>query len=220
MSDVRLSARIIAALVALAAWTGLGIQLHQSIAMSLARGQSAAQGFLIYIAFFTVLTNFLVAVATTSFAAMPSSRIGRWFGHPNTITGIAPSIVIVGGTYHAILAGMHPLHGVGVIANSLMHDVVPLLFLAFWAVAVPRYSIAWRGAALWALYPIAYFAYAMVRGVSTGFYPYWFINVTQLGVVHVLVNAIGVLLIYFVLLAMFIAAKFSFRAAGSPKTAA
>jgi hypothetical protein len=220
MSDVRLSARILAAITACLAWAGLGIQLHQSIEMSLARGQSVAQGFWMYIAFFTISTNFLVAVATTSVAAFPSSRVGRWFGHPNTITGIAPSIVIVSATYHAILAGMHPLRGIGVLANSLMHDAVPLLFLAFWAVAVPRYSIAWRRAALWALYPIAYFGYAMLRGVSTGFYPYWFINVTQLGIVQVLVNAIGVLLIYFVLLAVLIAGKFSFRAAASPETAA
>ena len=147
MSDVRSSTRIIAALVACSALTGLGIQLHQSIEMSLARGQSAVEGFWIYLAFFTVLTNFLVFIATLSVAAMPSSRMGRWFGRPDAITGIAPSIVIVGATYHAILAGMHPLHGIGVIANSLMHDAVPLLFLVFWAVAVPRYSIAWRRAA-------------------------------------------------------------------------
>jgi hypothetical protein len=220
MYEVRLSTRIVAAVVACAACVGLGIQLDQSIQMSLARGQSVAQGFWFYIAFFTVTTNLLIAMATVTIAAFPWSRMGRWFGHPDTITGIAPSIVIVGVTYHAILAGMHPLRGWGVLANSLMHDAVPLLFLALWTVAVPRYSIAWRRAALWALYPVVYFGYAMLRGVATGFYPYWFINVNQLGIVHVLINAIGVLLIYFVLLAILIAAKFSFRAAGSRERAA
>ncbi len=220
MTDVRFSTRIIAAIVACAAWVGLGIQLDQSIQMSFARGQSAAQGFWMYLAFFTVTTNLLVALATTSVAAFPSSRLGRWFGHPDTITGIVPSIVIVGVTYHAILAGMHPLRGWGVLANSLMHDAVPLLFLVFWPIAVPRYSIAWRRAALWALYPIAYFGYAMLRGLATGFYPYWFINVNELGIVHVLINATAVLLIYFVLLAILVAVKFSFRATASRETAA
>jgi hypothetical protein len=47
----------------------------------------------------------------------------------------------------------------------------------------------------------------MVRGMLTGFYPYPFINVSKLGLFSVLLNAIGVLVAYFVILALLLVVK-------------
>jgi hypothetical protein len=206
--------------VALVAWFALVVQLVVSIRMGLVRGDGWPYGLWMYVAFFTVTTNLLVAIASLLVAVAPDSRHGRRLGNPDSLTGIAASIVLVGITYNAILAGMWKPQGWQLVADLALHDVVPILFVIFWWIVVPRGSIRFRHAALWALYPVAYFAYAMLRGVATNFYPYPFINVRELGFFWVTVNALGVLVAFFIILAVLTAVKVSFRATSSRETAA
>lgn len=212
--------RAFAAAVMCLAGAGLAIQLVVSIRTSVTRGDGWIYGVWMYVAFFTVLTNLLVAIALATFVIAPSSRIGRWLGGPNAITGIAANIVLVAITYHVALAGLRPLSGWGLIANLLLHYMVPVLYVVFWWVNVPRGSIDWRHAAAWAIYLIAYFFYVMVRGLVSGFYPYPFINLSHLGWTAVAINSLGVLLAFFVILTLLIAIKVSFRATISRETAA
>ncbi|PHA01424.1 hypothetical protein COE65_27185, partial [Bacillus sp. AFS051223] len=51
------------------------------------------------------------------------------------------------------------------------------------------------------IYPVLYFAYALLRGHSLGLYPYPFSDVEKLGYPQVLINASGILL-GFVLIAL------------------
>jgi hypothetical protein len=212
--------RQFALVVALVAWFALVVQLVVSIRMGIARGNGWPYGLWMYVAFFTVTTNLLVAVASLIVAVAPDSRRGRKLGNPDSLTGIAASIILVCITYNAILAGLWKPHGWQLAADLALHDVVPILFVVFWWIAVPRGSIRFRRAALWALYPIAYFAYAMLRGLVTDFYPYPFINVRELGFFWVIVNALGVLLAFFIILTVLTGVKVSFRATASRETAA
>ena len=92
--------------------------------------------------------------------------------------------------------------------------------MAYWWIAVPRGSVRWKSAFCWALYPVAYFFYATARGLTSGFYPYYFLNVGQLGFGWVLLNAIGVLAAYLIILSALLALKFSRAATGSQETVA
>jgi hypothetical protein len=56
--------------------------------------------------------------------------------------------------------------------------------------------------------------------LATGFYPYYFLNVAQLGIGWVLLNAVGVFAVFFIILAVLLALKASRASAGSPETAA
>ncbi len=212
--------RQFALIVALIAWFALVVQLVVSIRTGIARGGGWAFGLWMYIAFFTVTTNLIVAASSLLLAVAPDSRAGRALGDGNSLTGIAACIILVALTYNALLAGLWQPRGWQLIADLALHDLVPILFVALWWIAVPRRSIVFRRAALWALYPVLYFAYAMIRGVLTDFYPYPFINVDQLGFVAVAINALGVLLAFFVILAILTAVKVSFRATRSRETAA
>jgi hypothetical protein len=51
----------------------------------------------------------------------------------------------------------------------------------------------------WCIYPLIYIAYALARGALLGSYPYHFIDVTSLGYSHVLLNSLGLLLVFGVL---------------------
>lgn len=58
-----------------------------------------------------------------------------------------------------------------------------------------------RHVALWAMYPVGYFAYVLLRGNMIGDYIYPFIDVGTLGFLKAFSNALGVLL-GFVLIAL------------------
>jgi hypothetical protein len=51
----------------------------------------------------------------------------------------------------------------------------------------------------WSLYPLLYFAYAMIRGAWIGAYPYRFIDVSVLGYATTLRNAVILLMAFLVL---------------------
>ncbi|MNG07260.1 hypothetical protein D3C84_905510 [compost metagenome] len=86
-----------------------------------------------------------------------------------------------------------------------MHDVMPLLFLAWWWLCVPKGTLRLRHIALWVIYPLLYFAYALLRGHLLAVYPYPFIDVDKLGYPQVFVNA-GGLLAGFVVIALLVIA--------------
>ena len=212
--------KTVSVVVAVIAWFALAVQFAASINLGIARGFGIAYGIWMYFAFFTVLTNLLVALTLTIPLLAPSSRLGLFLARPASITGATASIILVSITYNVLLRHIWSPRGWQRIADLLLHDAVPVLAIVFWWIAVPRASVRCKDTAVWAIYPIVYFFYAMVRGLATGFYPYPFIDVTQIGFGMVMLNAIGVLLAFFVILTALLALKSSFRAAESPKTAA
>ncbi|HEX3895183.1 MAG TPA: Pr6Pr family membrane protein [Rudaea sp.] len=211
--------RRFATVVAAVAWLALILQLVVSINLGIARGFGWTYGVWMYVAFFTVLTNLLVALTLTIPLLAPSSRLGRFLANPASITGATANIILVCITYNVLLRHIWSPRGWQLIADLLLHDAVPILTVLFWWIAVPRASARWKDAAVWAIYPIVYFLYAMARGLASGFYPYPFIDVTRIGFGMVMLNAIGVLLAFFAILAALLALKSSFRGAESPKTA-
>jgi len=202
------------------AWFALVVQLVISIRLNAERGASVAYGVWMYFAFFTVTTNMLVALTLTVPALAPASRFGRFLARPSSITGATASIVIVALIYVTLLMHLNRQEGWRLLTDVLLHFVVPALTVAYWWLAVPRGSVSWKAAALWGIYLVAYFFYAMARGLATGFYPYYFLNVAQLGIGWVLLNAVGVFAVFFVILAVLLALKASRASAGSPETAA
>jgi len=48
------------------------------------------------------------------------------------------------------------------------------------------------------VYPTAYFAYLVVRGQLIGTYPYFFVDVREIGLLGAFRNAVGILVCYLV----------------------
>lgn len=176
-----LALRLSAAVVALAAWAGLVVQFNAT----LDGGQSVAQTLWILVRFFTVLTNLLVAVSMTLVA------LGRRLS-PSWLGGITLAILLVGVVYMTLLRGLLDLSGGALLADTLLHKVTPILMPLWWLAFAPKRQLRWRDPALWALYPLAYFPYALARGSVEGIYAYPFINVAKLGLGTVLLNAAAI----------------------------
>jgi hypothetical protein len=75
------------------------------------------------------------------------------------------------------------------IVDELLHSVIPVLFITYWLVFVPKAGIEYKGVFKWLLYPLIYVTYTLIRGTFTGFYPYPFINLSELGFNKVLLNS-------------------------------
>ncbi|MGP6424527.1 Pr6Pr family membrane protein [Pseudomonas pharyngis] len=184
-------------------WAGLGIQLYLIFFARLSVGASLLGGLVSFFSYFTVITNTLVAVVLTCAVTDRESAARRWFLQPWVSSGITVSIAVVGLAYSILLRHLWHPQGWQFIADELLHDVMPLLFLAYWWLYVPKGSLRLKHLPLWLIYPLVYFAYALLRGHLLGAYAYPFIDVALLGYPQVFINAGGILL-GFVLIALLV----------------
>ena len=179
--------------MAVLGWSGLALQLYLVLLARWGTGASAIGGVVAFFSFFTVLTNTLVAVVLTYTGVAGQSKCRRFFLQPWVSSGIAVSIIVVGVAYSLLLRNLWQPQGLQWLANELLHDVMPLVFSLYWWFFVPKGTLRIRHIGLWILYPIAYFAYTLLRGHLMGVYPYPFVDVDKLGYALAVVNALGIL---------------------------
>jgi hypothetical protein len=195
--------RSASAMISVVAWFALVLQLLLMV-------QQAAPGTSLhavinYFSFFTILTNLLVALCTTLPLLAPHSSAGQFFLRPSTQSAIAVYITIVGITYSLLLRHLWNPQGAQKVADVLPHDVVPVLYVAFWIFLVPKFMLRWSDAVRWLAYPLVYMAYTLARGFVSHWYPYYFIDVDTIGLSRALIHAAGLLLAFFGLGLLFIA---------------
>jgi hypothetical protein len=189
-ADVR---RRLICMAAVLGWTALSIQMYLTLYYRWSGGGSLLGGLMSYFSYFTVLTNMLVAVVLTCAATRRESAARRWFLQPWVSSGVAVSIVLVSVAYNLLLRHLFRPEGLQFVADELLHDVMPLLFLGYWWFCVPKGTLRLKHVPLWLIYPCVYFAYAMLRGHLLSAYPYWFLSVNMWGYAQVFINAAGVL---------------------------
>ena len=180
-------------LAATLGWAGLGIQLYLIFIARLSVDASLLGGLVSFFSYFTVLTNTLVATVLTCAVTPRESAARRWFLQPWVSSGVTVSIVVVGLAYSVLLRHLWHPEGWQFIADELLHDVMPLVFLGYWWFCVPKGTLGLWHLPVWLVYPLVYFAYALLRGNLLGAYAYPFIDVAVLGYPQVFINAGGIL---------------------------
>lgn len=173
--------RLVALAIALGAWVGLGITLEGQVV----KFGSFFVSLWVLSGYFTILTNFLVAVVFTVLALG-----GRHSIHPRFLAGIMLAIVLVGVVYGVLLRGLQELTGVELISNMLLHQLIPLLVPIYWFFFTPKLTLRWTDPMLWAIYPLVYLVYALARGFSEGHFAYPFIDVGTNGTAQVAVTVL------------------------------
>lgn len=189
--------RFLASLGAAATWVGLGLQLY----ILLVGPMGPVSGTWRFIAFFTVLMNLFAAIMFTWALVNPVFSVPR----ARLQSAVAVNMTMVGGAYVLLLEKLWSPQGLQFVADKLLHYVTPGLAVLFWLLCVPKSAMRWSDALRWAVIPLVYLAYALTRGAGDGFYPYFFIDVGALGWTRVLLNSGGLLVVFVVLAAVFIA---------------
>jgi hypothetical protein len=177
--------KIFAAAIAVIGWMALTAQFAISVQLFSNQGGTVLDALWRYFGYFTIVTNMLVAITMTRVA------LGRWpVSAPSALTGVVFTIAIVGFVYHFILKAHVPApEAVPWIVDRTLHYLIPVLSAVFWLICVPKNSLAFADPFRWILIPVLYFAYAITRGIFDGWYPYFFIDVNQLGYATVFRNA-------------------------------
>jgi hypothetical protein len=187
------------AVTACIAWFGFLLQGYLSLQLATSNGQTVAEGLNTFFSYFTVLTNLLVCLALTWPGLARESAPGRFFASPFAVAGIAANIAFVAISYHFLLRLVWNPQGAQLLADRLLHYVVPVLFVGYWFVYFRTGALRWIHAVWWSVYPTVYFAYALIRGAHVGSYPYAFIDARALGYGRTMQNAIGLLFGFIVL---------------------
>lgn len=77
--------------------------------------------------------------------------------------------------------------------NIVLHMVMPCVVLLDWFLQPPRQKQGGRTLLICLIFPVLYLAYTMIRGATTGWYPYPFLNpATEGGAGGVAVYAVGI----------------------------
>jgi hypothetical protein len=182
------------ALLAGVAWFAVLLQLWLSIQLGFANGKSLVGGLVAFFGYFTVLTNIFVAlVASAGVLSQNRAVPPYWLYRPSVVGCATTAILVVGIAYHLLLRKIWAPQGTQLLADILLHYVVPAGALAHWLVYRHNQRLAALAALAWCLYPLAYLVYALVRGEFLGSYPYPFVDVAALGYEQVLLNAAGLM---------------------------
>lgn len=191
-----------AAVLSLLGWFALAAQLYISIA---SKANPLPEILARYFTYFTILTNLLVAVCCTAMWLSPASRWGRFFAGASTRTALAVYILVVGLIYNVVLRFLWQPQGLQRVVDELLHSVIPVLFVLHWFLFVAGERLPLKSLWPWLIYPLVYIVVVLIRGAFSGFYPYPFIDVKQIGMQQALINAVGVAAIFILLSLLFIA---------------
>ena len=196
--------KISMAIIAITAWFALVLQLYIMLERAPSIGFTTANTIINFFSFFTILSNLLVAISVTISLFSPASVAGRFYSSISVQSAIALYIFIVGLVYNLILRSLWAPTGWQLVADNLLHVVVPILYILYWFIFIPKGVLQWKDGIPWLLFPLIYLVYSMIRGAFTHWYPYPFLNATELGYGKSLLNivmmiaaflAVGLLLI-------------------------
>jgi hypothetical protein len=147
------------------------------------------------VGYFTIESNVLVAGAAFTLLRDPDRDGPIW--RVVRVAGLV-GITITGIVHWFLLRPLLDLTGWSYLCDKLLHLPVPLLAVVGWLLFGPRPRVTLQDWLLALIWPAAWLAYTLVRGAATGFYPYPFLNVSELGAASVVVAALGITVMFVV----------------------
>ena len=201
--------RFAAAVISLLGWYGLLLQLYVIIVT--ARGTSVPVGTAVvnYFSYFTISTNLLMTLVLALSLWKQPSALGNFCARPTVQSAVAVYIAIVGIVYSVALRSLWAPEGLQKIADIILHDATPVLYVLYWLLFVRKNKgeggLHLSDVPAWLCYPAIYLVYSMIRGALTGRYLYPFMDAGSLGYPRVALNIV-------VLIAAFLGLSLSFVA--------
>lgn len=162
--------------------------------------ETTAETTIRFFSYFTILSNTLVAVYFTVMWLKKPSLLLLRLQKPGILTAVTLYISIVGLVYQLVLRSIWSPTGMQKLVDELLHSVMPLFVIVFWYLYENHKATSWKSFPKWLVFPSLYLVYILIRGHFSNYYPYPFMDVTQLGFNKVLLNS-GILVLVFVAVA-------------------
>lgn len=166
------------------------------------------------LSFFTIIGNMGVTLYFIAKLLPFACKFKQLFCKAGTSTALASYITSICVIYHALLQDAWDPQGLILVADRLLHLVIPLFYVIYWFACVPKAPIQWRMVPRWMILPFVYFIYVLIIGEFSITYPYPFFDVTTLGYSKVilmaaeLVSVIGVIALVFVAISRLLTRKY------------
>lgn len=147
------------------------------------------------LSYFTVQSNILVALFST-YLLTTNPKMSKW--GELFFFGSVVNISVTGIIYATVLAGVWDPKGIEFVVNMILHYFTPVLYVLYWFFLHKRFVFNKKFPIVWLFYPVAYIVYTLLRAPSTGFYPYPFIDLSQISLQQFLINSslMGIFIIF------------------------
>lgn len=192
------------ALATTVTWLALGIAFYINLKWALGHRLGTMLVVWNFLSYFTHLSN-LLAGLTFLFALISASGSDALNHRSKYISAVAIYISMAGIIFNLELRQSEQSSDLSNIANILLHDVNPMLFLGFWWFYAPHAQLIVKDILKWLAFPVLYFAYILIRGHFLQHYPYPFVNVEKYGYESVFGTGVEMLAGFFSMGLFFIA---------------
>jgi hypothetical protein len=151
-----------------------------------------------FVLYFTVQCNALVALSSALLARDPS-RDGRGWRvlRLAALVGITITAVV----HFFLLRPLLDLDGLDLLADALLHRIVPVLAIVAWLVWGPRPRVDLRSIGPALVWPVSWLALIFLVRALTGWVPYPFLDPAEDGWAAVVVACLGVTVLFLVVCA-------------------
>jgi hypothetical protein len=140
-----------------------------------------------FFSYFTIQSNLLAAGIALSLLRTPD-RDGRTWRVLRTAAIVGMTVTFV--VYMVALRPIIHLRGFAKLTDIGFHYVAPVMTVGGWLWFGPWPRMDAATIVRHLIWPVAYLAYLLVLGATSGWYPYPFMNVSTLGYVRVIINAL------------------------------
>ena len=152
-----------------------------------------------FIAYFTIQSNLLVAVASVLLIRDPH-RDGAVF-RSLRLAGIV-GITVTGLVHFFLLRPLLELEGASYVADKLLHMAVPVVAVIGWVAFGPRRRVDGAAIAVSFAWPIAWLAVTLSVAGGTRWVPYPFLNFRVEGWAHVGAVCVGITALFAVVIGL------------------
>jgi hypothetical protein len=143
-----------------------------------------------FFSFFTIQSNLIGVAALFALVLVPRARRTPLFDGARTAAVLY--LAITGVVFALLLAGLQEeLQTSQEWVNFVVHKLMPVVLVADWLVDPPRHRLPWWTVPAWLAYPLAWLAYTLIRGEAEAWYPYPFVDASELGYGGVLGRSLG-----------------------------
>jgi hypothetical protein len=143
-----------------------------------------------FFSFFTIQSNVLGVAALFLLVLVPGERRTPLFDGARS--GAVLYLAITGVVFALLLSGLQEdLQTSASWVDFVVHKLMPVVLVADWLVDPPRHRLPRWTVLAWLAYPLAWLGYTLVRGASVDWYPYPFVDVSELGYGGVLARSVA-----------------------------
>jgi hypothetical protein len=140
--------------------------------------------------FFTIQSNVLAVGLLCLLVLVQPDRRTPLF---DAVRGAVVLYIAITGVVFALLLSGHQeqVQTASAWVDFVVHKLMPILVVADWLVEPPPHRLPRWTVAAWLVYPLAWFVYTLARGAIVDWYPYPFVDVSELGYQAVLARAVA-----------------------------